>query len=262
VQDDGSASFASINERTWFDLRHTRDTVLPVKALVVSNRGDSDPGFVGDRLVQLDFALVHVDREYPAEWPSLAGVDLLVHMGSDWSVYWNDIARNVEAESALMNDAQRRGVPIFGICFGAQMLAHSLGGSVQRAKRPEVGWCEVLAPAAYAPLAGTWMQWHADSFSAPASAEVLALSDVGPQAIRSGRSFGTQFHPEANEAIVTRWMSGDGAVELARLGIAPHDLAEATRRETARSGAAAGVLVDWFLAEVASTPMPKTARRA
>ena len=228
----------------------------------MSNQGDGDPGFVGERLMQLDFSLVHVDREYPAEWPSLAGFDLLLHLGSDWSVYSGDVSRNVEAESALMNDAQRRGVPIFGICFGAQMLAHSLGGVVQRAKRPEVGWCEVLAPAAYAPLAGIWMQWHADSFSAPASAEVLALSDVGPQAIRAGRSFGTQFHPEANEAIVTRWMSGEGAVELARLGIAPHDLAEVTRRETLRSGPAAGALVEWFLTEVASSPMPKSGRRA
>jgi GMP synthase-like glutamine amidotransferase len=232
-----------------------------VKALIVSNKGDSDPGFVGDRLMQLDFALVHVDREYPAEWPSLAGVDLLLHLGSDWSVYWNDVARSVEAESALMNDAQRRGVPIFGICFGAQMLAHSLGGSVQQARRPEVGWCEVLAPAAYGPLAGTWMQWHGDTFTAPASAEVLALSDVGPQAIRAGRSFGTQFHPEANEAIVTRWMSGEGAVELARLGISPHDLAEATRREAPRAGLAAGALVEWFLSEIASSPMPKHTRR-
>lgn len=233
-----------------------------MKALVVSNRGDGDPGYVGERLAQHDFDLVRIDREYPAEWPSLAGVDLLLHLGSDWSVYWEDVSRNVEAESALMGEARRRGVPIFGICFGAQMLAHSLGGSVQRAKRPEVGWLEVLAPSAWEPLAGTWMQWHADVFSAPADAEVLALSDVGPQALRSGRSFGTQFHPEANEAIVTRWMSGEGAVELARLGIAPHDLAESTRRETPRSGPAAWALVDWFLAEVATTPMPKRTGRS
>jgi hypothetical protein len=93
------------------------------------------------------------------------------------------------------------------------------------------------------------------------SAEVLALSDVGPQAIRAGRSFGTQFHPEANEAIVTRWMAGEGAVELARLGISPHDLAEATRRETPRAGLAAGALVEWFLSEIASSPMPKHSRR-
>jgi hypothetical protein len=140
------------------------------------------------------------------------------------------------------------------------MLAHSLGGTVQRAKRPEIGWCEVLAPQAFAPVAGTWMQWHADVFSAPASVEVVALSDVGPQAIRYGRSFGTQFHPEANEAIVTRWMSGEGAVELARMGISPLDLGDATRRETPRSGPAAGALVEWFLTEVASTPLPKPGR--
>jgi GMP synthase-like glutamine amidotransferase len=240
---------------------HTTDTVLPVKSLIVGNRGDADPGYVGERLMQLDFDFIEVDRQYPAEWPSLAGIDLLLHLGSDWSVYWDDVARNVEAESALMNEAQRRGVPIFGICFGAQMLAHSLGGTVQRAKHPEIGWLEVLAPQAYAPLAGTWMQWHSDVFSAPANADVLALSDVGPQAIRSGRSFGTQFHPEANESIVTRWMSGEGAIELAQAGISPIELGEATRRESPRSGLAARVLVDWFLTEVAASPMPKKSSR-
>jgi GMP synthase (glutamine-hydrolysing) len=262
MKNDRSTAFAGIDEFARVNFSHTRDTVLPVRALVVGNRGDSDTGFVGERFTQLDFDLVYLDREYPAEWPTLGGVDLLLHMGSDWSVHWDDVARNVEAESALMNDAQRRGVPIFGICFGAQMLAHSLGGTVQRAKRSEVGWHEVLAPSSYASLAGLWMQWHSDTFSAPASAEVLALSEVGPQALRAGRSFGTQFHPEANEAIVTRWMAGEGAVELAQLGIAPHDLAEVTRRETPRSGPAAWALVDWFLAEIATSPMPKKSGRS
>jgi GMP synthase-like glutamine amidotransferase len=104
------------------------------------------------------------------------------------------------------------------------------------------------------------MQWHYDTFSAPAGAQVLALSDAGPQAMQMGRSFATQFHPEANEAIVSRWMGGEGAAELAAIDLMPSTLIERTRSEVERSGPAAHALVDWYLAEVASTPMPKAKR--
>jgi len=86
---------------------------------------------------------------------------------------------------------------------------------------------------------------------------VLAFSDAGPQALRVGRSFATQFHPEANEAIITRWLSGSGAAELAAQGIKPSTLMEQTRKEVVRSGPAAAQIVDWFLHNVANTPMPK-----
>jgi GMP synthase-like glutamine amidotransferase len=137
------------------------------------------------------------------------------------------------------------------------MLAHALGGSAEKGRKSEIGWHEVIATEANKRLAGTWMQWHYDTFTPPAGAEVLALSDAGPQALRVGRSFATQFHPEANEAIVSSWMAGEGAMELVKAGISPSDLMDETRRNVVRSGPATGEIVDWFLTEVASTPMPK-----
>jgi GMP synthase-like glutamine amidotransferase len=104
------------------------------------------------------------------------------------------------------------------------------------------------------------MQWHYDTFSAPAGAQVLALSDAGPQAMQMGRSFGTQFHPEANEAIVSRWMGGEGAAELAAIDLMPSTLIEQTRSEVERSGPAAGQVVDWFLNTVAVGPLSPTAK--
>ena len=159
-----------------------------------------------------------------------------------------------------MAEAHRRGVPIFGICFGGQMLAKTLGGEVARGKKSEIGWHNVLATPENAVVGGRWMQWHHDVFSVPVNANTLALTDVGPQAFVSRRSFGTQFHPEANEAIVTSWMSGDGVLDLVASDMTPADLLEETRREVTRSEGAAHQLVDWFLASVASAPMSKTAR--
>lgn len=228
-----------------------------MRAFLIANTGDADSGYIGTRFENFDFQFKHLPREYPAQWPSLDGVDLVLLLGSEWSVYWGDASKSVEAESELIRHSHRRGIPIFGICFGAQIMASALGGSAERAKKCEVGWHEVVTTPTNAVLAGLWLQWHCDTFTPPAGAEVLALSDAGPQALRVGRSFATQFHPEANEAIISRWMSGSGAAELAAQGITPSALIEQTRSEVVRSGPAAALIVDWFLHNVANTPMPK-----
>jgi GMP synthase-like glutamine amidotransferase len=229
-----------------------------MRALLLANSGDADAGFVGQRFEDYDFSFTTVHREYPHEWPSLDGIDLVLYLGSNWSVYWDNVAKNVAAESEVIREGHRRGIPQFGICFGAQIMSHALGGSAERAKKSEVGWHEVIATPTYGVLAGSWMQWHYDTFSAPPGAQVLALSDAGPQAMQMGRTFATQFHPEVNEAIISRWMSGEGAAELAALDMTPNALIERTRAEVERSGPAAGLIVDWFLHNVATTPIPKS----
>lgn len=233
-----------------------------MRALLVCNSDESDPGHLGERFEDHGFSFTRVMRELPGEWPSLDGVDLLVHLGSEWSVYWDRISREVGAESALMAEAHRRGVPVFGICFGAQMLAKTLGGEVARGKKSEIGWYDVVATANNSVVGGRWMQWHHDVFSVPVSATTLALTDVGPQAFVSRRSLGTQFHPEVNEAIVTSWMSGDGVLDLVKNDLSPVDLLEETRLQVVRSAGAAHQLVDWFLATVATaTPPAKSVHR-
>ena len=82
----------------------------------------------------------------------------------------------------------------------------------------------------------------------------LARSDVGPQAWRMGRSFCTQFHPEANETMIRRWATSDGGTaELLKFGIKPDQLVEDSRRNVAESQPAADHLVDWFLDRVAGS---------
>lgn len=198
------------------------------------------------------FAFDECLRENPGEWPDLAGHDLVLLLGSEWSVYWDQVSREVQAESALIREANRTGVPIFGICFGSQMISHALGGSVQRATRPEVGWHRVdsAAPAVITP--GPWLQWHFDVFTPPPGWEVMATSPSGPQAIRSGRTFATQFHPEANESMLAAWTAGSD--DLVRLGMSADDVMAHTRDHVKTSRPACARLVDWFMDEVASGP--------
>lgn len=217
---------------------------------MVANGGDADPGVVGEQLRSRGFSLEPCERETPNSWPELVGVDLVVSLGSDWSVYWDHVADPVAAETGLLLAAHRQNVPVLGICFGAQLLAKAHGGSVQRAPSAEVGWFEVAAAEPAIAGNGPWFQWHADRFAVPPTATLLAQNTAAEQAFSIGRSLGVQFHPEVDLSIVARWATGGGE-ELVRVGIDPLVLLEQTRAEAGRARAAAVTLVDWFLEDVA-----------
>ena len=176
-----------------------------MRALLIANANDADAGFVGERFRSRGYAFDECHREHPGDWPALDGHELVVMLGSEWSVYWPEVAANVSAEVAVVHEAARRGVPLFGICFGNQVLAHALGGTVERAREPEIGWMSVDSDIPLTIAEGPWMQWHYDVVTVPGHATELARSAVGPQAWRLGRMFSTQFHPEANEAMLRRW---------------------------------------------------------
>ena len=220
---------------------------IAVRALVVGNKGDADPGLVGSRLTELGFSLERNEREYPREWKPLAGIDLVLLLGSEWSVYWESNEKEVAAEVDLIRAAIKRGIPIFAICFGAQLVSHALGGTVVRAPRPELGWHPVSSATHPDLLQHTWLQWHYDVFSVPASLRAVASSDVGPQAMLGNRIFATQFHPEATLEIISRWSAGAGTVELQKYGLDPKHLVESSHEHVARTAPITARLVDWFL---------------
>ena len=226
-----------------------------MRALLIANAADADAGFVGERFRHHGYAFTECARERPDEWPALAGHDLVLLLGSEWSVYWPEVAHHVAAEVALIREAHDQGVPQFGICFGNQSMAHALGGTVERARMPEIGWYEVVSDVPEHIAAGPWMQWHSDVVTVPGAATELARSVVGPQAWQMGRNFATQFHPEANETMLVRWTTGAGADELERFGSSAEQVLAQTRANTAVSRDHADHLVDWFLDEVASSPV-------
>jgi GMP synthase-like glutamine amidotransferase len=207
------------------------------------------------------YSFVEFLREQWETWPDLDQIDLVLAMGSSWSVYWEDQQGPIHAEQRLMKSAITRGIPVFGVCFGAQQLAVVLGGEVTKAQSPEIGWFSVenlpetahLAPECL--VEGRWMQWHYDRFSVPAGATVLAQSPVGPQALVCGRSLGVQFHPEATESIVRHWASGEGEAELRDRSIEVEKMMADTTFHVSSAEARCDRLVEWFLANVAQKHM-------
>lgn len=225
-----------------------------VRALLIANSNDCDAGFSGERFRQHDFAFTECHRERPGEWPPLEGVDQVLLLGSEWSVYWSQVRAEVAAECALVKSAHSHGIPIYGICFGAQIVAVALGGTVERAREPEIGWYDnIVSDIPEAIPTGPWMQWHSDVVTVPPGAVELARSPIAPQAYRLDRTFVTQFHPEVNEAMITRWALSPGAAnDLATMGLDPDALRAETSRKVLESRPAAEHLVDWYLNQVAA----------
>ena len=232
-----------------------------MRAVLVANEADADPGLVGRALRARGYAFTEFLREDHESWPSLDGFDLVVAMGSNWSTYWDEVSAPVASEQKLLSDAIARGLPVLGVCFGAQQLAIVLGGQVSKAPTYEIGWHQVFPVVEAAGMAphslteGPWMQWHYDRFSVPSGATVLADSPIGPQAMVVGRTLAVQFHPEATETIVSHWSSGPGAEELDAAGISKVALLSETRSQVEGAEIRCNELVDWFISTIAQGHM-------
>jgi GMP synthase (glutamine-hydrolysing) len=160
--------------------------------------------------------------------PALGEVDGLLSLGGDQSV--RDIARDpmLTAEAAFLREAVEAGVPVFGVCLGAQLLAHALGGSVSRLPRRMVEWTPItgLDAAAGDPVVGALpagavaLHWNEDGFEPPAgSVELLARVGAGAEAFRYGDvAWGVQFHPEVHPEGLDGWYV-DAVGELEEAGV-------------------------------------------
>jgi GMP synthase (glutamine-hydrolysing) len=96
------------------------------------------------------------------------------------------------------------GVPVLGICYGHQLLARHLGGTVEKGERGEYGIAQLEVTSADPLWQGVersriWMS-HFDTVSkVPAGFEVIgssAVSGVAAMSDTARRLFGIQFHPE------------------------------------------------------------------
>ena len=98
------------------------------------------------------------------------------------------------------------GVPVLGICYGCQLMAYTLGGTVERASTSEYGKAEVTYVSSHLTVdmpseAVCWMS-HTDRITKlPEGFKMLAKSDNCPYAAfgdEERKLYGVQFHPEVN----------------------------------------------------------------
>ncbi len=129
--------------------------------------------------------------------------DAVVFLGSRRGVYETHV-QWVARERALMKRLIANSVPVFGICFGAQLLATALDGTVMPMGNRYRGWMQ-NAIASEPVWQGPWLRWHGDFITLPASVRVFAADNNTVQAFEAGSAVGVQFHPEVSTDVLQEW---------------------------------------------------------
>jgi len=184
--------------------------------VMIQHVAHEGPGAIASAVEEAGAALhiVRVDQgdavPPPAAVADMAG---LVVMGGPMDVH--DELGWLADERALLRQAVAAGLPVLGVCLGAQQLAAALGAEVWRGPEPECGVGEVHLTAAAlddpvfgpAPSPLPCVHWHADTFALPDGAVRLASTEAYEnQAFRVGeRAYGLQFHVEVTAALVSHW---------------------------------------------------------
>ncbi len=193
---------------------------MPDRIVFLQHSASDVPGLLGEFATDLGLAVaVHRPDHGTAELPLPGSFDLLVVMGSIESTYDAGVPW-IAPERALVAGAVGDGVPVLGVCFGAQLLAEVLGGSVTRGARTEIGWVRIRTTDPTRVGAGPWLNWHDDVITCPPGAEVIATSDLALQAFVAGVHTGVQFHPEATADVVHGWVED----ARDRYGVADRDV--------------------------------------
>ena len=182
---------------------------MPDRIAFLQHSATDVPGVLGLFATGLGLEVsAHRADHGPDALPPDGSFDLLVVLGStasvtDASVPW------IAPERRLVARAVDRGTPVLGVCFGGQLLAQVLGGTVARADRREIGWrlLDTSDPARIP--AGPWLDWHEDAFTCPPGAEAIARTDVSLHAFVGGPHTGVQFHPEVTVDVVGAWIGDD-----------------------------------------------------
>ncbi len=179
-----------------------------------------DKPFLGGAARPLQEAGLELDErdlKHGDPLPEAGEADAILSLGGDQSV--RELARYdyLADEAGLLRSEAERGVPILGVCLGGQLLAHALGGSVERLEVRMVEWSEVhpLPAAVGDPVVGRLpdpvlaLHWNEDGFTPPPGAvELLSRAGGGGEAFRwRDHVWGIQFHPEADAGALEGWYS-------------------------------------------------------
>jgi GMP synthase (glutamine-hydrolysing) len=191
--------------------------------------------------------------------PVLEDVDAIISLGGAQSMV--SPTDDLLAEAELLRDAVEAEVPVLGVCLGAQILSHALGGEVHRDTRRTVAW-HALTPVAEDPLVAALptpvpaLHWNEDVFTLPpGAAELFDRPGNGVEAFRAGRSaWGVQFHPDVDRPALDGWYDRYAAW-LSEAGVSADAARAADDRWWPAHERAASALFAAFASQVAAHPL-------
>ena len=225
------------------------------RVLILQHEAATPPGLMTTWLHEQSASVETVRIDEDGSALDATDYDMIVSLGSEFAAF-DDSIPFVPREAKLFEQALEADVPILGLCFGGQMLARVLGARLYRSETAEIGWLPVRTKDPELVSPGPWFQWHFDTFTSPQGANVIADTDIGPQAFVAGRSLGLQFHPEVTPEIMAEWVRVYPH-ELRAEGVDPASLLQETQRRARESRRLTWRLLDRFRDAVATAARRK-----
>ncbi|MCT9810673.1 type 1 glutamine amidotransferase [Acidovorax sp. Be4] len=189
---------------------------------ILQHEATQGPGVLREHLDSLDIP-------YQLFCPPLEGsaprqahdYSAVVSLGSNHCA--NERLAWIDAELALLRDAQQHDLPALGHCFGAQMLARAMDARVWRNTCANIGWSKVWVtqPAQqlmHLPGQTTIFHWHYDTFDIPRGAvRTMYGKHCLNKGFRRGRQWAFQGHLEVTPESVQAWCAaGHDELQCAR----------------------------------------------
>lgn len=232
-----------------------------MKALFIQHDHVSPLGPVGERFAHHGFEIetrtVVAQENFSSPnvtfaFPNADDYDVLIPLGAPWGV-WDDscIGNWLQPELEWIRGAVDSNKPVLGVCFGGQLIARAMGGSVARSEKAEIGWTYIHSDNQDLVGNGPWFQFHYDRWTLPPKALEVARNPVSSQAFVINRALGVQFHPELDAAGLKMWLDWGGSESVRKDGQDPEVMLRQTTAEQASGRIRTFALVDSFLQKVA-----------
>ena len=232
-----------------------------MKALFIQHDHVSPTGPVGERFRERGFEtseiLVVSESNFAQpnvafEFPDFNDYDVLIPLGAPWGA-WDDacIGNWLQPEIEWLGGAVQSGKPVLGICFGGQLIARAMGGSVAPAPQCEIGWKDVWSERPDIFGNGPWFQFHYDRWQLPPGAVEIARNPIASQGFIISNSLAIQFHPEITADSLVGWLDWGGDKKVIEDGQDPETMKAQTRAYESAAAQRTFDLVDGFLRHVA-----------
>lgn len=171
---------------------------------VIQHVAFESPGLIARWVAERGHRLA-ITRAWEGGFPEPGETDLLVVLGGPMGAQDDAVLPWLTAEKRYLAQTIADGLPVLGVCLGAQILATLIGGSVRRNREVEIGWYPVTpTPEAESSLLRSWPEhaivghWHGDTFELPLGMKPLLSSTAcrNQAFVFDERVVGVQFHLE------------------------------------------------------------------
>ncbi|MDY6819514.1 MAG: type 1 glutamine amidotransferase [Halobacteriales archaeon] len=167
---------------------------------------------VGNDLIEFNATACELPGDF--EW------DGVVVTGSWASTYWDEPW--IDELRTWLQEADSRDIPMLGVCFGHQIVADALGGTVEDMGEYELGYREMTQTAESRLFTGiddrflAFATHHDQVTELPPGAQLIAENDCCIQGFQRGTAYGVQFHPEFDLETAERVAEGKDSIDEER----------------------------------------------